>query len=190
MSYTIRIMPVKLQRLRLLYTAHGIFMLASIMLVPLFAVFATEAGASILVIGYLGSIYFATKTIGVLTVRVFSPSTHSAYHILFLSYIVKGLCWGGLIFSNTLPIIFIVQALLGLAEGFQSPAFRTLTAQNIIPGKEMAQFANWEVVLALTGIVGTSLGGFIATKFGFDGLFIVMSILAFIAALLSKQVAK
>ncbi len=183
-------MVVKLQRLRLLYTAHGTFMLASIMLVPLFAVFATEAGASILIIGYLGSIYFAAKTIGVVAVRLFSPSTGSAYQILFLSYIVKALCWGGLIFSSTLAIIFIVQAILGLAEGFQSPAFRTLTAQNIIPGKEMAQFANWEVILALTGIIGTSLGGYIATNYGFNGLFFTMSILSLTAAVLTIKVAK
>ena len=183
-------MHAQLNRLHLLYTAHGIFMLASIMLVPLFAIFATEAGASILMVSYLGSVYFATKTGGVLIIRYLVPSIHQAGYLLRYSYLIKALCWFGLIFSNSLVVIFIVQAILGLAEGFQSPAFRTLTAHNLTNGKEMAQFADWEIILAVTGIIGTSLGGFIATEYGFDGLFLVMGTLSLIAALLTLKVAK
>lgn len=183
-------MTSSVKRLHLLYSAHGVFMLASIMLVPLFAIFATEAGASLLIVSYLGSAYFATKTIGVLMIRYITPTINQAGLCLQCSYLIKALCWLGLIFSNSIILVFAVQAVLGLAEGIQSPAFRTLTAHNLTPGKEMAQYADWEIILALTGIIGTSLGGYIATNYGFNGLFFIMIILSFTALVLSIKVAK
>jgi predicted MFS family arabinose efflux permease len=180
----------KIQNLHILYTAHGIFMLASIMLVPLFAIFASEAGASLQTIAYLGSIYFATKTIGTLFIKYVNISTKYPKELLILSYLIKTLAWLSLIFSSQIFMLFLIQGILGFSEGIQSPSFRTLVAKNLIPGKEIIEYANWELVLAITGVLGTSIGGYIATQYGFAGLFALMALMAFMAALISSSLKK
>ncbi|MCU0678102.1 MAG: MFS transporter [Candidatus Pacebacteria bacterium] len=161
--------------LYLLYLAHGLFMFASVMLAPLFALFATEFTASIETVALLGTIYFGAKAGGTIFTRFIGARLLAPRTSLRIGYLMKIAGCLGFFFATALPQLFIIQVLLGFSEGLHAPAFRALMARNFDTNKELPEAADWEIVLSFTGITGTALGGIIVSYFGFDVLFLVMS---------------
>jgi predicted MFS family arabinose efflux permease len=168
--------------LNILYSAHGLFMLASIMVTSLFAIFAEQVEASIIVIGYLGSTFFTAKAVGTLLMRVYGDSLSSQKKILVYGYVLKAIGWFTLIFVTHLNVLFAVQIILGFSDGIQSPAFRAIVAKNLDNGHEVSEYASWEIVLAVTGVVGATASGFIVGTLGFSTLFLIISSFALVSA--------
>lgn len=173
--------------LYLLYIIHGLFMFASVMLAPLFALFATNFSASVETVALLGTIYFGAKAAGTVFTRVVGARIFVPCTSLRLGYGLKIIGCLGFFFATALPQLFIIQILLGFSEGLHAPAFRALMATNFASNKELSEAADWEIVLAFTGITGTALGGIIVSAFGFDTLFILMSIIVTMALALTLR---
>jgi predicted MFS family arabinose efflux permease len=173
--------------LYLLYLAHGLFMLASVMLAPLFALFATEFDASIETVALLGTIYFAAKGAGTIFTRFVGTNFLSSKASLRLGYAAKIVGCLGFFFATALPQLFIIQLLLGFSEGLHTPAFRALMATNFDNDKELPQAADWEIILSFTGVTGSAIGGIIVSTFGFDTLFLVMAGMVMVAFALTYR---
>jgi MFS family permease len=176
--------------LYLLYLAHGLFMFASVMLAPLFALFATGFNASIETVALLGTVYFGAKGIGTIFTRLIGSRFMSSKTSLRLGYVAKIIGCLGFYFATALPQLFIIQLLLGFSEGLHAPAFRALMATNFDSNKELPQAADWEIMLSLTGVTGTAIGGVIVSSYGFDTLFLTMTILVTIALILTFHLKK
>lgn len=171
--------------LYLLYLAHGLFMFASVMLAPLFALFATDFSATIETVALLGTIYFAAKGVGTVFTRLIGTHFLTPKNSLRLGYGLKIMGCLGFFFATALPQLFIIQLLLGFSEGLHAPAFRALMATNFDTDKELPEAADWEIILSFTGVTGTAMGGLIVSQFGFDALFLAMAGLVSFALLLT-----
>lgn len=165
-------------------------MFASIMLAPLFALFATDFEASVETVALLGTTYFVAKAVSTLFTRFLGATTYSSLASLRIGYILKIIGCLGLFGATVLPQLFLIQALLGFSEGLHAPAFRALVATHFDKQRELAEAAEWEIVLAFTGITGTAMGGFVVSHFGFDPLFLLMAGLISITLLLTFLIIK
>ncbi len=80
---------------------------------------------------------------------------------------------------ETTVALFAVQALIGLGEAVYSPAFDAVYTKHLDAGKSGAQWGAWESVNYFSVAVGSLFGGVIVTFFGFQVLFVIMSVLCF-----------
>ena len=78
--------------------------------------------------------------------------------------------------------MFGVQILTGFAEAFYSPAFDALYSKHITKKKAGREWGAWESINYFSIAIGAAIGGLIASNFGFNAIFIIMSALCFISA--------
>jgi hypothetical protein len=171
--------------LRTLFLSNGIFVFAGIAVTPIYALYAEGMGASLLIVSYLASTLFLAKIIGTISLRIVGSKIHSKKLLLISGFLLRALGWIILIFAGSLVMLFIVQAILGIGEAIGSTSFRAMVATNLDEGQEISEYAEWEIILAFTGIAGTVAGGLIVTHFGFITLFPIIALLAIISALIA-----
>lgn len=102
-----------------------------------------------------------------------------------LGYVFVAL--GFFLFSKVTSLrhVFYLQALIGIGEALYAPAFDVLyaeTSQKKNPGKA---WGTWEAMNYFSSAVSALLGGVIVTVFGFEILFITMSLLCGVSGLLT-----
>ncbi len=170
--------------LKALYVSNGIFVFAGAMLVPLYAIFAENIGATILSISALTSVLLIAKVATVIFLQRFGDGFAEKEYLLVAGFIVRAVGWIGLLFFQTIPALFVAQIILGFGDGLGSPSFRALFATHLDRGKEVKRYSEWELILAAGGSVGALAGGYIVTNYSFETLFVVMSALATVSAII------
>jgi MFS family permease len=93
-------------------------------------------------------------------------------------YLVRAISWISLIFVNSMGALITIQILLGLGESLGSSAFSAIFAEHLDRNKHVKEYASWHLVSTLLGAASTLIGGLIVSIFGFNILFITMSLLA------------
>ncbi len=176
------------QSLKLLFLTNGIFVLAGIALVPIYALFAESVGANLITISLLASTLFVAKAIGTVLMHYFGDLLGTKKSWLICGFFLRSAGWISLVFASGVGFLFAIQIILGLSEGIGSPAFRALVAKNLDDGREVSEYADWEFILAVVGVVGTASGGFIASTFGFEVLFSVICLLGIISAMIATRI--
>lgn len=169
--------------LKALYISNGIFVFAGAMLVPLYAIFAEDIGATIFIISALTSVLLIAKVVTVFFLQKFGDGFAEKEYLLIGGFVVRAIGWIGLLFFQTIPALFVMQVILGFGDGVGSPSFRALFATHLDSGKEVRRYSEWELILATGGSIGALTGGYIVTNFGFETLFVLMSGLAVISAI-------
>jgi len=169
--------------LKALYISNGIFVFAGAMLVPLYAIFAENIGASIFTISTLASVLLVAKVVTVIFLQKFGDAIAEKEYLLIAGFVVRAIGWIGLLFFQTIPMLFVIQIILGFGDGVGSPSFRALFATHLDNGKEVKRYSEWELILAAGGSIGALAGGYIVTNYSFEILFVVMSVLAIISSI-------
>lgn len=82
---------------------------------------------------------------------------------------------------NSIGTLFMVQILVGFVKTISAPAFDTLYARHLDKSSAGQEYGLWEASFFLTAGLGAILGGLVVSRFGFDGVFIAMAALAFVA---------
>ncbi|MDP3954569.1 MAG: MFS transporter [bacterium] len=80
--------------------------------------------------------------------------------------------------------IYLIQALIGIANSMAVPGWRILFTDHLDKGKVGLEWSFDDVVIGLATAASAYLGGVIAEKYGFDTLFIVISILSYLGAII------
>jgi hypothetical protein len=65
-----------------------------------------------------------------------------------------------------------------LGDAIGSPSFSAVFAEHLYDGKQIAEYSDYTLVKNLLGTIGTIGGGTLVTLYGFEVLFINMSIIA------------
>lgn len=164
-----------------LFSATGIHLFAASMLVPIYALFAEEIGASVLQIGLLISVAFAAKFVTVIGIRAFSDQILQPLYLLLASFFLHAIAWTLLIFATTLTELFLIQLINGVCYAFGAPAYRTLLARHLPRCRAVRTYASWELIKAVIGLVASSIGAGIVSLAGFTVLFQVMVLLALLS---------
>ena len=174
-------MVMKNKALTTLYIFNGFFVLAGAMLAPIFAFFAEDIGASIFQVSLLATAFLFSKIIFTLIVRKFGDNIQEKEYLLLGGFFVRSIAWFSLVFVSSIPALFLIQILLGVGEALGNPAFDSIFAKHLDEGKQIKEYSEWGIVATLGAGIGTLVGGYIVTNYGFQPLFITMSIIALIS---------
>jgi len=162
---------------------------------PIFAIYLTNriVGGSIEVAGYAAAVYMIVRSLVIIPFGKYLDKNHGEKDDLW--FVALGCFLGaisvfGYIFSYLPWHIYVLQAIYAIGMGMNVPGFTAMFTRHIDKGSEAL---DWSVRSCLTGIgagIAGALGGIIASRFGFNTLFVGVSILLLISALLPFVIYK
>jgi MFS family permease len=167
------------------------------LLAPIFAVFVLRnITDKIEVIGYAISLYWIVR---VITVMPFSrlmdklKGELDEYHFMVVGTFITSCVPLLYIFSSQPWHIYLIQIVSGLANSMAVPAWRILFTNHIDSRIVGFEWSLEDVGVGIATASSATLGAFIADKFGFNALFVMIFIFGMIGTLillplvLSKQ---
>lgn len=167
--------------LKVLFFFNGIFIFAANLLGPLYAVY----------VGMLDKNIFSISTtwaVGLLATSVFTyviskrgDFLKEKEYLLMGGFLIRAIAWFLFIGIGNIFHLILLQILLGIGEAAGSPAFNAIFAEHLDIGKHIKEYSQWAIYSNLLTAAGTVAGGFIASFFGFQWLFICMGTLALLS---------
>jgi MFS family permease len=158
------------------------------LITPFFAVFITNQiqGGSIEVIGFAAGIYAILKSLLQIPIGKFLDKIKGEkddFCFLILGYLIVALLPIGYIFSCLPWHIYILQAIYAVGMAMAYPSWFAIFTRHIDKGKEAFEWSIWSTNIDLgVGVAGIA-GGILVTKFNFNFIFILASVLACISVL-------
>lgn len=101
--------------------------------------------------------------------------------VAILGILIISISFSGFAFSNDLTQVLFFYGLAGMGLGTASPAKNSLFAMHLDKNEEAAEWAVMDGFTFLFMAASTALGGIIATRHGFDALFILAAVVNFIS---------
>lgn len=175
--------------IKTLILADLIFLSAFGFLGPIFAVFVIKqiAGGSLQVVGFAAAIYWLIKSILQLPIGHYLDKNHGEKDDLALvvfGYLLTSLVPLGYLISSLPWHIYLLQGIQAFSLAMLVPAWSAIFTRHIDKNQEAFEWSLESTSIGLgMGITG-ALGGVIASHFGFNVVFIIVAILAFIGGLL------
>ena len=177
--------PKKHNKIRqFLLITNGLIFLAEAMLGPIYALFIADVGGSILHAGIAGGVF--AMVAGTLTLLVGKASDWSGSRRMFVGtgYAIIGLGFALYTAVDSFAALLVVEAIIGAGQAIYAPPFSALYTEHLDFRQPARQWGMWEAMTYYTSAVGSVVGASVASRFGFDGLFVLMSLLAFTSAAL------
>ncbi len=169
------------KQLRALALYNGIFVLAANLLAPLYSVYVEQFQHSVFVVSLSWSVFLVATTVFSVAVPRFCKSVRDQERFLLAGYLIRAVVWMSFIFARTIPMLLVLQVVLGLGEALGSPAFDALFADKIGTDNKIRHYSRWKVISNVMTAVGTAVGGSIVAFAGFAPLFAIMSLLAIVS---------
>lgn len=167
--------------LKILFLSNGLFVFASSLIGPLYAIFVQQFDAKVVAISASWAVFFLSSTLFTLATSRISDRFPKD-DLLLAGYLVRALSWLIFLFVGNLPALIFVQILLGLGDALGSPAFNAIFAEHLDKNHHLSDYADWKFLENILAAVSITIGGFIVAKLGFQFLFLTMSILALVAS--------
>ena len=165
------------------------------LVLPIFAVYITESinGGTVEVIGIAMTIYLLTKSLGQIPVASIIDKIkgeNDDFLVMFIGSIFYALIPLAYIFIKTPVELYVVQFFYGLAAAFVFPSWMAIFTRHIDKEHEGVEWGVYQTMVDLGSAVTASLGGLIAYRFGFNMLFIIVSISIFLGSMFLLGVRK
>ena len=176
--------------LRILLIGSMLVHIATAMLGPIYALFVDKVGGSLLDASFAGTVYAVTAGVMILFFGNISDNVKHPKYIVVSGYITVGI--GFLLYTqvSTIAQLIAVQIITGVGEALYSPAFDKLYSEHLDKGKGGAEWGFWEAMYYFAVASGAFLGGITVFHYGFNALFIIMTVLCFASALYILRTAK
>lgn len=168
--------------LKLLFLYNSIFCFAGGLLGPLYAVFVEGIDDKIIWV----SVSWATSLISTtLFVYILSKigDRFNDKNLLLIGYVVRAIAWSLFLFVNSIPLLIFNMFLIGIGEAFGTPSFNAVFAEHLDDGQHIAEYSDWTLIANITIAASTIAGGIVVEKYGFQPLFVFMTILALISTI-------
>lgn len=169
--------------LRILLYTNSLIQLAGGMLAPIYALFVEEIGGDLLEASLTGAVFACAAGITTLFMGKVADKAKEEELIVAFGYLVMGVGFFLYTQVNSLFALLIVQVIVGFAESFYSPAFDGLYTKHIPKTKRSRAWGVWESMNYFSMAGGALIGGLLVKYFGFNCLFIIMSLLSITSAL-------
>jgi len=170
-------------------TLSDILLLSSFGLItPIFAVFITESikGGTVEVVGLASAIYLLTKSVSQVPIARFLDKNKGEkddfWAMVFgsLGITIVPLLY---IFIETPVHLYLVQLFYGFFAAVAFPSWMAIFTRHIDKEREGLEWGVYQTLIDLGTAASASLGGFLAYRFGFAPLFVVISIISFFGTL-------
>lgn len=167
--------------LKKIFIINSIFIFADSLFVPLYALFVLKIGGGAELAGILFGLKFAVTAI----VEFFVIKLRDKYQLdeflLKINFFIRGSAWLMLFFAPLLPILVLAQVIIGISEALGTPAVNALISEHLDDKKHLREWGISQLTSYIPQAIAGAASGFIIALWGFQGLFLMMSILAFIA---------
>ncbi|MBI2052590.1 MAG: MFS transporter [Candidatus Sungbacteria bacterium] len=169
--------------LRVLLATNAAVIFASAMMAPIYAIFVEKIGGDVLDAGLTSGLFALVSGVVVLISGRASDKMKDSELLVIAGYFILGIAFFLYNFVNTIPSLFMIQALIGLGYAATAPAYDALYAKHVDGHRSGWQWSSWESMAYFATAAGSAAGGFIASEFGFNALFTAMSVLCLASAL-------
>jgi MFS family permease len=168
--------------LRIMLITNGLILIAGAMLGPIYALYVQKVGGDLLDASLAGSVFALVAGITVLLCGRYSDKIKQKRLIVALGYVIIGIGFFLYTLVDSIVFLLVVQMFIGLGEALYNPPFDAIYSEHLDEGHFSTEWGAWEATNYFTTALGAILGGVIVTKFGFNPLFIIMSILCLTSA--------
>ncbi len=169
--------------IKILLITNGLILVAGAMIGPIYALFVEEIGGSLLDASYAFGVFAFVAGIVTLISGNYADKIKENELILVAGYGFMGIGFFGYIFVNSIFLLLIVQAVIGLGEAVYGPAFDAIYSKHLDKNRAGREWGAWEAMNYFTAAFGAVAGGILVTLFGFNIIFIVMGLLCFVSAI-------
>lgn len=181
--------------IRKMIQADLIFVSAFGLIAPIFAIFITDQikGGDVRVVGFAAAIYWILKSLLQLPIGRYldkNVGEKDDFYFVIIGYFLATLVPLGYIFSYLPWHIYTLQTLYAIGMGMAIPGWAAIFTRHIDKGKEAFEWSLESTAIGLgTGITG-AIGGILASKFGFNLVFIIVATVAFMGTILLLTIRK
>lgn len=152
------------------------------MFAPLYALFVESniEGANELVIGLSISIYLIARSILQIPIATFMDKVKGEkddYLFLIFFSVLVGIIHFGFLFVTQAWQLFLIQLLLGIFSAITYPSYMAIFSRHIDINMEGTEWGVYYTFVDLSSAVLATLGGFIASSYGYNSLIIIVSVI-------------
>ncbi|MFC1638980.1 MFS transporter [Patescibacteria group bacterium] len=165
--------------MRVLLGTNALILLAGAMLAPIYALFVEEVGGDLLDASLTGAAFALAAGIAALFAGRIADRVKEAELIVAAGYVIIGACFLALTQVRGIYGLLVVQVVIGLAEATYSPSFDALFSKHLDRRRAGAAWGTWEAMAYFMTAAGALVGGFVASFWGFNALFVLMAALSF-----------
>jgi len=169
---------LKNNALKTLFIYNGIFVMATAMLGPLYAIYVVKFVDGVIAVSISWAAFLISTSFFTYIVSKKGDQVKEKEYLLLAGYLIRIISWLSLIFVHNLTALVLVQIFLGLGESLGSPSFNVLFADHLDKNRHVKEYSEWLLIANLTSAVGIIIGGIIVSNYGFETLFVLMSLLS------------
>ncbi|RLC36600.1 hypothetical protein DRH27_04980 [Candidatus Falkowbacteria bacterium] len=162
---------------------------------PIFAIFIADTikGGTLEVVGIASSVYLIAKSLIQIPAANFidrMKGEKDDFWALFIGSVIYSLIPLLYLAVNTPIELYIVQFFYGIATAITLPSWYAIFTRHIDKKHEGLEWGVYETLVGLGAAGAASLGGFLAFRFGFNNLFILVSLTSLIGSMFLLGVYK
>jgi MFS family permease len=177
---------LKQKKLKFLLFVYLLSQVAFYSFAPLYALFATDLDLDLKSISFIWSGYsFLTALFILIMGKLENKQDKGRMVVLGLSLLT--ICSVLLVTANDQSSLMIALAVNALGSGVTFPAYKTMFAQNQTTGRESEQWAWLDAGNMLSSAIGAGAGGMLVAVFHFQGLFMSMAVMQFLATIVAYK---
>lgn len=162
--------------LRLMLVNNGIILFVAGLLTPLYAIYVEEIGGKLIDASIAASVLPFAAAITVAISGYVADKTDEDVMIMVVGCIFITLGFFLYLFTHSMTLVIINQALIGIGEAIYAPAFDSVYSMHLNKKKAGRQWGAWEAMRYITLSASALVGGFVVVRFGFRTLFFVMTL--------------
>lgn len=163
------------------------FILATQMFGPIYAIFVKEIGGDILEAGTAWAIFLLVSGFGIFIMGKVEDRIKKDKMFMLIGSVLTCIGLLGYFFVSNIAQLFFVQVIMGFAVMVITPARDSFYTHYLEKGKFASEWAAWESSWYIMGGIAAVLGAFIANRFGFKTLFLVMFAMSLIGLVITTQ---
>ncbi len=164
--------------LRILVAANSVFNFIVGLFTPFYAVFVERIGGSIALAGLSWAIFSVVAGILIFLFSNWELKVKEQELLIALGYILRGGVFLGYVFMTNIEQLIILQLFWGIAVALGTPAFDSVYASHTTQEAALVEWGAWEGIASIVGGIAAFVGGFLIQVFGFQTVFVIMSVLS------------
>ena len=153
------------------------------MLAPIYAIFVEHIGGDILDAGMTSAVFSVSLGIFLLLFSWMENRLDRLDIMIFVGYGIRSFGVLLYLFIQTPAHLLIVQSILGLGGAIALPAYDAIYSKFLDKGKFALEWGVWESFGFISYGIAAFVGAFIAQKFNFQVLFVIMFIISLFSLL-------
>lgn len=155
---------------------------------PIFAIFITDTikGGNLEVVGIASGFYVAAHSLFQIPLAILVDKIKGEkddFWFLFAGSMLFSIVPLFYLFISTPIQLYLVQIFYGLATAATLPTWLAIFTRHIDKGREGVEWGVYKTLTDLTAAATAFIGGFIASRFSFAPLFLIVSVTSFIGSM-------